>query len=322
MRLSYSLGSLLSVRDVLGCADVLRRHGPDTVWIPETWGMECFSMLGAVSQRLECKIGSSIVNTYSRSPALIAMGAVTVDTLSGGRFVLGLGTSSRPIVEDLHGYGFERPLARMREYIEIIRELASGSRTSHRGEFFDIRGFSLLTRPVRERIPIYLAAVNERMTELALEMADGVIFYLRPIGELRDTISGMGSRSGTDTACQIITAVSEDGEAAARRAKATIAFYVSVGGIYREFLSRHGFRRETECIYEEFARSGLGSGADLVPDAMADALAIYGTPDECRRRLRRFRDAGVDLPIVQFNPVGDTLESFRLLTSTFSGDDV
>ena len=121
MRISYSLGSVLSIEQVLECASILSKYNPDTVWIPETWGMEDFSMLSAISQRIKkSKIGSSIINIYSRSPTVIAMGAATVDTISGGRLILGLGTSSLPIIEEFHGYSFEKPLLRMNEYIQII----------------------------------------------------------------------------------------------------------------------------------------------------------------------------------------------------------
>ena len=276
-------------------------------------------MLGVLSQRVKSKIGSSIINIYSRSPALTAMGAVTIDSISNGRLVLGLGTSSPPIIENLHGYRFQRPLSRMREYVEVVRKAASGQKISHDGEFFKLRGFSLLIKPARDSIPIYLAAVNEGMLRLSWEIADGVILYLRPINEMKRTINKMQSKRKIDAACQIITAVSDDGEKAIKRAKTTIAFYVSVGKIYRDFLAENGFRNETKNIHDEFAGTGE-SRAELVPDAMADALTIHGTPEECRKKLEKFTDAGIDLPIIQFNPIGNVHESFMQVTSAFSGD--
>lgn len=319
MRISYSLGSLLTIDDIQRCAKILGKVKHDVLWIPETWGMENFAMLSAVSYSTNSKIGSSIINIYSRSPAVISMGAVTVDTISNGRLILGLGASSRPIVEDFHGYEFSKPLARMREYIKIVKILTAGKRIDYNGEFFKLKGFSLLTKPVRDKIPIYIAAVNKNMIQTASEMADGVIFYLRPISEMKQTISKMQSQ--IDVTCQIITAVSHDAEKAIRRAKLTIAFYIYAGSTYREFLANNGFASEVNTIYDEFKRSGLESAAQLVPDRLADSLAIFGTPEESKKRLQRFQDAGVDLPIIQFNPVGDITESFKLLTSTFSGDD-
>ena len=111
MRIACSLGSMLSVNEVLNCAEMISKTHTDTIWVPETWGMENFSMLSAVAGKTSTqKLGSSIINIYSRSPATIAMGAVTVDTISKGRVILGLGTSSLPIVETFHGYSFDKPL--------------------------------------------------------------------------------------------------------------------------------------------------------------------------------------------------------------------
>ena len=189
MRIAYSLGSLLTVNQVLECSEILSHTNVDTIWIPETWGMENFSMLSMVSQKAsKPKIGSSIINIYSRSPSSIAMGAATVDTLSNGRLVLGLGTSSTPIVEDFHGYKFENPVLRMKEYVEIIKIVLSGKQVNHTGKIFNLKNFTLLIKPHREKIPIYLAAVNQKMIDLTWEVSDGVIFYLRPLNEMKKTI--------------------------------------------------------------------------------------------------------------------------------------
>lgn len=320
MRLAYSLGSLLSVNEIIECSKILSRCEPDSIWIPETWGMEEYSMLSMVSQIIKkSKIGSSIINIYSRTPTLIAMGAATVDTLSNGRFILGLGTSSEPIVQEWHGLEFKNPIQRMREYVDIIKLTLSGDKVNYDGKFFQLRNFNLLIAPTRKNIPIYLAAVNEKMVNLTWEIADGVIFYLRPIQELKKTIQKMQSKKKIDVSCQIITCVSDDSEKATERAKKTLAFYVSIGKIYREFLAKNGFNNETKNIYEEFKKSGLKSNHELVTDNMLDSLVICGTQQECTKKLERFVDAGIDLPIIQFNPIDDTMRSFKLLTSTLSG---
>ena len=319
MRIAYSLGSLLSVNQVLECSEILSHTNVDTIWIPETWGMENFSMLGAVSQiALEPKIGSSIINIFSRSPSSIAMGAATVDTLSKGRLILGLGTSSTPIVEDFHGYKFENPVLRMKEYVEIIRLVLSGKQINYSGKIFNLKNFSLLIMPPRNKIPIYLAAVNQKMVELTWEISDGVIFYLRPLNEMKKTIQKMQSKRKIDVTCQIITCVSHDEETAITRAKQTLAFYISVGKIYREFLSKNGFGNETKNVHEEFKKSGFKTNHELVSDKMLKSLTIAGTPDQCISQLQKFRDTGIDLPTIQFNPVGDVIDSFKLFTTTFT----
>ena len=319
MRLSYSLGSLLTVEQVLACSRKLNELKPDTVWIPETWGMENFSMLSMASKENSfAKIGSSIVNIYSRSPSLIAMGAATVDTISNKRLVLGLGTSSQPLVEDFHGDKFEKPLKRMKEYVEIIRLILTGKRINYSGEIFSLKDFSLLIKPPRNTIPIYLAAVNQKMVELAWEIADGVIFYLRPKNEIKSTLAKMENQKKIDTTLQIITCIHKDPEKAIIRAKKTIAFYVSVGKIYREFLALNGFKNETKNIFEEYKKTGLENNHELVPKSMINELCISGTPDECKKQLKQFRETGINLPIIQFNPTDNVQDSFDLITSTFS----
>ena len=318
MRIACSLGSLLSVNEVISCSEILSRTNVDMIWIPETWGMENFSMLSAISSKTTTqKIGSSIINIYSRSPSTIAMGAATIDILSNGRLVLGLGTSSLPIVETFHGYKFENPLQRMKEYVEIIKLTLTGKQVNYNGEIFNLKNFTLLIKPKRNHIPIYLAAVNQKMVNLAWEIGDGVIFYLRPINEMKKTINKMQSARKIDVTCQLITCVSEDSEIAIQRAKKTVAFYISVGKVYRDFLAKNGFKKETENILNEFKKSGFKSIHELITDNMLRSLVISGTADECKKQFKKFIEVGIDLPIIQFNPVGNTLESFKLFKKTF-----
>jgi len=318
MRIAYSLGSLLSINQVLKCSEMLSKTNVESIWIPETWGMENFSMLGAVASKTSTqKIGSSIINIYSRSPTTITMGVATTDILSNGRLVLGLGTSSEPIVEDFHGEKFEKPVERMREYVEIIRLALTKKQINYSGKIFNLKNFTLLIEPKRQSIPIYLAAINQKMVDLTWEIGDGVIFYLRPLDEMKNTISKMQSKKKIDVTCQIITCVSNDSEDAIQRAKKTLAFYVSVGKIYREFLARNGFENETNNIFDEFKKSGFKSNHELVTDSMLNSLCIAGSPEEAKLQLEKFRNVGINLPIIQFNPIGDTMESFSLLKKTF-----
>ena len=318
MRIACSLGSLLSVEEVLQCSKSLSDSKIDSIWIPETWGMENFSTMSAVASNTDSqKIGSSIINIYSRSPSTIAMGAATVDILSKGRLILGLGTSSMPIVKDFHGDKFSNPVQRMKEYVEIIRLALSKKQMNYSGKVFQLNNFTLLIEPKRKSIPIYLAAINEKMVNLTWEIADGVIFYLRPLEEMKKTITKMQSKKRIDVTCQIITCISEDSEIAILRAKKTLAFYISVGNIYREFLSKNGFQNETNNIFDEFKKTGFKSNHELVTEKMLNSLCIAGNPNESKKQLQKFRDSGIDLPIIQFNPIEDTKESFSLLKKTF-----
>jgi alkanesulfonate monooxygenase SsuD/methylene tetrahydromethanopterin reductase-like flavin-dependent oxidoreductase (luciferase family) len=247
------------------------------------------------------------------------MGAATLDTLSNGRLILGLGSSSESIVQDWHGMEFNQPIPRMRESVDVIRLILSGNKVNYDGKLFHLKNFTLLIKPKRKKIPIYLAAINQKMVELTWEIADGVIFYLRPIYELQSTIQKMQSKKKIDVSCQFITCMSDDEEKAFDRAKKTLAFYISVGKIYREFLAKNGFAKETQEIYDEYKKSGLHTNHKLVSAKMLDLLTICGTPEECKEKLDRFVKAGVLLPIIQFNPIGEITKSFKLVVSTLSG---
>ena len=318
MRIACSLGSLLSINQVLDSAQSLSKTSVETIWIPETWGMENFSMLSLVSQKAtKQKIGSSIINVFSRSPSSIAMGAATIDTISNGRFILGLGTSSIPIIEDFHGYKFQNPVLRMKEYVEIIKLILSGNKINYSGKIFNLKNFSLLIKPQRTKIPIYLAAINQKLVELTWGIGDGVIFYLRPKYEMKKTIKTMQSKRKIDVACQFITSVSHDPELAITKCKKTLAFYVSVGKIYRDFLAKNGFKNETKNIFEEFQNSGFKSNHEFVTEKMMDSLTISGDPETCLKQLQKFRETGVSLPIIQFNPIGNVADSLQLFSKTF-----
>jgi len=205
----------------------------------------------------------------------------------------------------------------MKEYVEIIRLVLSGKKVNYSGEIFNLKNFSLLTKPKRESIPIYLAAVNKKMVDLAWDIGDGVIFYLRPINEMKETITKMQPKKKIDVTCQIITCVAEDSDVAIERAKKTLAFYVSVGKVYREFLDKNGFKNETSNILDEFKRSGSESNHEFVTDSMIQSLCISGTSEECKKQLKKFYEIGINSPIIQFNPVGNVSESFELLKKTF-----
>ncbi|MEO9364336.1 MAG: LLM class flavin-dependent oxidoreductase [Nitrososphaera sp.] len=322
MKVGYSLGPLLSMADVLRCASLADEQGVDSVWVPESWGRESFSTLGAVAQATKrVRLGTSIISIFSRTPATIAMGAATLDMISGDRAILGLGTSTEAIVENWHGIDFVRPASRMKECVECIRLMTSGEKVSYSGEFFKINNFKMLNTPPRKHVPIFLAAVNRRMLALAAEKADGVLLYMRPFEELKKTVPELKARASAgnfEVALSLICAVSDkEPEKARARAAKTLAFYVAVGKYYSRFLAENGYREEVERITAEYQKNGGDVAAGQVSPKMLDALTVCGTKEECKKALSRFSDSGVTLPILQFNPVEGAESSFRELLSTF-----
>ncbi len=322
-KLGYSLGPLLSMHEILLCAKIAdQQENVDSLWVPESWGRESFSTLGAMSQiTKKVRLGTSIVNIYSRTPATVAMAATTLDMLSNKRTIIGLGASTAAIVENWHGVQFNKPASRMKEYIDCLRLINRGEKVKYNGEFFKINNFKILHRPQRTHIPIFMAAVNKKMVSIASELADGTLLYLRPFEELKRITSELKQATkgkGFEIACSFICAISnKDPEKARDRAATTLAFYVAVGKYYSKFLAENGFKTEVEEINAEYRKAGANSAAKFVSDRMLSSLVICGSSEDCRESLSKFLSTGITLPILQFNPVGDSESSFKEMLSTF-----
>lgn len=323
-KLGYSLGPLLSMREILLCAKMAdSQENVDSLWVPESWGRESFATLGAISQLTKkVRLGTSIISIYSRTPATVAMAATTLDMLSDNRTIIGLGTSTAAIVENWHGLKFNRPASRMKEYIECLRLMARGEKVKYNGEFFQINNFKILHQPQRADIPIFMAAVNKKMVSMASKLADGTLLYLRPLEELKRTVSELKQatkgKKGFEIACSFICAISnKEPEKARDRAATTLAFYVAVGKYYSKFLAENGFKVEVEDITAEYRKAGADSAAKFVSDRMLSSLVICGNSEECRESLSKFLSTGITLPIIQFNPIGDSESSFKEMLSAF-----
>jgi alkanesulfonate monooxygenase SsuD/methylene tetrahydromethanopterin reductase-like flavin-dependent oxidoreductase (luciferase family) len=209
----------------------------------------------------------------------------------------------------------------MKEYIECLRLITKGQKVKYDGEFFRINNFKILHQPQRTYIPIFMAAINKKMVSMASELADGILLYLRPIEELKRTTAELKQATkGKDfeIACSFICAISnKEPEKARDRAATTLAFYVAVGNYYSKFLAENGFKIEVEEITAEYRKAGAESAAKLVSERMLSSLVICGSSKECRESLSKFLSTGITLPILQFNPVGDSESSFREMLSTF-----
>jgi 5,10-methylenetetrahydromethanopterin reductase len=322
-KIGFSLGPLLSTDDLLRCAKMADQHqNIDSLWVPESWGRESFSSLGAISQITKnVRLGTSIIGIYSRTPAITAMAATTLDMLSGNRTVIGLGASTPAIVENWHGVHFDTPASRMKEYVELVRLMTQGEKVNYGGKFFKINNFKMLHQPQRKHIPIFMAAVNKKMISIACDLADGILLYLRPFEELNKMVYELKQATKGkpfEIACSFICAVSNKEPQKARdRAAMTLAFYVAVGKYYSNFLAENGFKAEVQKIIGEYKKSGAERAAKFVSDKMLSSLAVCGSSEDCRESLSKFLSTGITLPILQFNPLGDSESSFKEMLSTF-----
>jgi alkanesulfonate monooxygenase SsuD/methylene tetrahydromethanopterin reductase-like flavin-dependent oxidoreductase (luciferase family) len=287
-----------------------------SIWIPESWGREAFVMLGAIaSVTNRIKLGTSIVSMFSRSPATTAMAASTLDNISNNRAIIGIGASTPVLAENWHGIKFEFPLKRMKEYVTCFKTISSGETITFDGSFFKLKNLKIMHPSTRKQIPVFLGAVNSGMINLATDIADGILLYLRPFDELKETVQHIRSITSRkskmfEISSVFITAISNKNPDLAReRAAKTLAFYVAVGKYYNEFLSSHSFKNEVEQITNEYQTNGVKNIHKFVTDSMLDSLTIYGTVDDSIRSLKRFISTGVSLPILQINPVKDNSES-------------
>lgn len=289
------------------------RLGYDSFWLPEVWGYEVFSLLTEIALKTKrIKLATGIINVFSRSPALIAMQAATLDEISGGRLILGLGTSGKNVIEGLHGRDFEKPLTQTRDVIRVVRTMLEGRPLSEADtKLRKYRPFTLDFEPTRRRIPIYIAALKQKSIASIGEMADGWMPIFWPYNRLsdgREWIAEGAAKSGRDPT-EIVTApfttvIPIPGKRASQKARDIIAFYVGgMGEYYKALLSGFGYAEECdeiERLYKDKATRKMA--AEAVTDDMIEALTISGDPLYCRRELARRRDLGMQQPILNLPP--------------------
>lgn len=299
--------------------------GYDAVWLGETWGYDLVARLTElvlVTKRIT--IGAGIFNVFSRTPGVLASTVATLDERSGGRLICGLGSSGVQVIEHWHGVPFDRPLRRIREYTEILNLIMRREPLIYRGEIFTLeRGFRLQVVPVRDHVPIYIAALTPKSIAQAGEIADGVLSVYWPASQLpalRVQLDAGAARAGrapgsARIAAYITTvAIANESERATARAVARepLAFYVGrMGRFYAEMLARHGYATEVEAIRAGW-RSGPEAARAAVSDALLDDTAIVGTPTEIRARLADWYARGLDEALISM-PAGPVAEAGVIL---------
>lgn len=289
------------------------RLGYDSFWLPEVWGYEAFSLLTEIAVRTKrIKLGTGIINVFSRSPALIAMQAATLDEISGGRFILGVGTSGKRVIEGLHGRDFEKPLTQTRDVIRVVRTLLDGRPLSESGaKLRQYRPFKLDFKPTRPRIPIYVAALKQKSITSIGELADGWMPIFWPydrLGDGREWIAEGAAKAGRDPSeiatAPFTTVIPIPGRGASKKARETIAFYIGgMGEYYKELVSGFGYADECNEIERLYGDKATRPKAlDAVTDEMVEALTISGDPLHCRKELGRRRELGLEQPIINLPP--------------------
>jgi F420-dependent oxidoreductase-like protein len=307
-------GMGLTSEDQLAIVREAERLGYDSVWAAEAYGSDAATILGWIAGQTErIRIGSAIFQMPARSPAMTAMTAATLDQISGGRMMLGIGSSGPQVAEGWHGQRFGRQLQRTREYVAVVRKALNREKVEFHGETLDLplpdgpgKALKLTIAPVQDRIPIYLAAIGPKNTELAGEIADGwipIFFSPENVGELRPLLEEGARRAGRslddfDIAPTVNVSVSDDVQAARDVMRPVIALYVGGMGsrkqnFYNALAGRYGFEAAAKEIQDLYLDGRRDEAAAAVPDELVDTVTICGPADRVRERLAVYRDAGV-----------------------------
>ncbi len=281
--------------------------GYESAWVAEGHGGDQFAILAACAMRTSrIRLGTSISSVFVRTAPTIAMAASTVAELSGGRFILGLGSSHKAQVGPEHGVVYSKPLTRTRETVSIVRTLIREGRVQFDGDTIRIENFDLWYAPRHRDVPVYLSAVFEKGIALCGEVADGIILTrstLQTAATVRTQLDAAARRagrnpSGIEITSLLPTCVAETREAAVAALRPGIAFYAGFFPRYNRMMAEHGFPGEAAAIAEAWARGDHAAAERAVSDAMIEATSVAGTAADCRARVEAYRQSGLEVPIL------------------------
>jgi len=307
--------------DVQPLVEEAERLGFDSIWSAEAYGSDAVSWLAWVASRTsKLEFGTAIMQIPARTPAATAMTAITLDHLSGGRFRLGLGMSGPQVVEGWHGSPYGKPLARTREYVEIVRAILRRDKpVEFDGEYYTIpapdgpgtsglgKPLKTIVHPLRPDLPIYLAAIGPKNVALAGEIADGwlpTFFSPQRMPMYREWLDSGLARSGRDAAGfdiapMVPVFVGEDEQQCRDLVKPFLALYVGGMGargrnFYNSLAQRYGYEEAAAAIQDLYLEGRKGEAAGAVPDDLVDEVSLCGPPERIAERMTIWRDAGVD----------------------------
>ena len=304
----------MDAEDQLAVVQEAERLGYDSVWSAEAYGSDAATVLAwLAAQTTKIRLGSAIFQMPGRSPAMTAMTAATLDQLSGGRMLLGIGSSGPQVAEGWHGQRFARQLQRTREYVAVVRLALARERVDFHGETLELplpdgpgKALKLMIPPVQGQIPIYIAAIGPKNTQLAGEIADGWIptfFSPEYVADFRALLQEGADRAGRsldgfDIAPTVNAYVSDDRERARDLMRPVLALYIGGMGsrdqnFYNRLVQRYGFEAQAAEIQDLYLSGKKEEAAAAIPEELIDMVSLAGPQDVVRDRLAAFRDAGV-----------------------------
>src|SRR4051795_2066377 len=290
--------------------------GFDSVWAAEAYGSDAATVLAWLAANTErIRIGSAIFQMPGRTPAMTAMTAATLDHISNGRMILGIGSSGPQVAEGWHGQPFARQLRRTREYVEILRKALARERLEYEGEIYTLplpdgpgKALKLMIGTVQERLPIYIAAIGPKNTQLTGEIADGwlpTFFSPEHVGESRELLEEGARRGGADgladdfdIAPNVNVCIDDDVDRARDSMRPILALYVGGMGsrdknFYNQLVQRYGFEEDAKKVQDLYLDGKKDEAAAALPAELIDSVALVGPTARVRDRLAAYRDAGV-----------------------------
>ncbi len=291
--------------------------GFDSVWAAEAYGSDTATVLAWLASQTErIKIGSSIFQMPARTPAMTAMTAATLDQLSNGRMLLGIGSSGPQVAEGWHGQPFGQQLQRTREYVEILRKALARERLEYKGEIYELplpdgpgKALKLMIAPVQERMPIYIAAIGPKNTALTGEIADGwlpTFFSPEHVAEFRTLLEEGAARAGNgkkidesfDIAPNVNLCIDDDIEKARDQVRPLLALYVGGMGsrkknFYNALVQRYGFEDAAKEVQDLYLDGKKDEAAAALPAELIDRTSLVGPKERIKERLEVYREAGV-----------------------------
>lgn len=311
MRLGLTIGlEGAALRDAVELGRHAEELGYTDLWTAEVGGVDALTPLAALAtSTTSARLGTGILPIFTRPPALLAMSAAAMHDLSGGRFVLGLGTSSNVIVEKWMGGRFTRPLTRLREYVEVVRACLTGEKVEFHGLTTRVEGFRLQHEPAD--VPLHIAALGPSACALAGEIADGIILFLKTADGTRTALKWAGRQ--IECIMRLPYLVDEEPEILSVAARRLLLSYAPVD-VYARSLASQGFGAEIAAIRDAWAAGDRRRAVEIVPDEMIDALFITGGPERASARLDELRAAGVTTPVLlpmSFAPENERADRIR-----------
>lgn len=330
MRLGLNFGYWGSgPSDNITIAQEAERLGYHSLWTAEAYGSDSVApLVWLAAHTTRINVGTAIMQMPARTPAMTAMTAATIDLLTGGRFLLGIGASGPQVVEGWHGVVYGKLLTRTREYVEIVRTILKREQPlEHHGEYYDIpvqggtglgKPLKLIVHPLRNHIPIYVAAIGPKNVALAAEIADGwlpVFFSPHRIAVFRKSLDeGFARRSDGrtiadfDIAPTVSVVVGDDVDACRMKVKPNLALYVGGMGargknFYNELACRYGYEDAAKTIQDLYLAGKKNEAIAAVPDALVDEIALCGPPERIKDQLAVWKEAGVTTLICGANSI-------------------